>query len=165
MLKIRLQRVGRKNDASFRLVVIESTKAPQAGNYLEMLGSYSPKSNVITVKADRVKHWISVGAQVSDSAHNLLVSEGVIVGKKKNVLPKKSPIIDEEALAKAKEETKKKKAEENIPEDKKTEEVSVETEKIEEKDKDGIKDSKEKDNIEVVPKKEDKEDDGTEDKK
>jgi len=42
------------------------------------------------MKADRIKHWIAMGAQVSDTAHNLLVTEKVLTGKKKNVLPKKT---------------------------------------------------------------------------
>ena len=96
MLKIRLQRVGRKNDASFRVVVIESQRGPKAGNALEVLGFYDPKKNVIEIKGDRVTHWISVGAQASDTVHNLLVKQKIIKGKKINVLPKKSPIKKEE---------------------------------------------------------------------
>ncbi len=95
MLKIRLQRVGRKNDASFRVVVIESQRGPKAGNALEVLGFYDPKKNVIEIKGDRVTHWISVGAQVSDTVHNLLVKKKIIKGDKINVLPKKSPIKKE----------------------------------------------------------------------
>ena len=95
MLKIRLQRVGRKNDASFRVVVIESQRGPKAGNALEVLGFYDPKKNVIEIKGDRVTHWISVGAQASDTVHNLLVKQKIIKGEKINVLPKKSPIKKE----------------------------------------------------------------------
>lgn len=128
MLKIRLQRVGRKNDASFRLVVTEHTRGPKAGDNVEVLGSYDPKSDTKAFKADRVKHWISVGAQVSDTAHNLLVGEGIIDGKKINVLPKKSPVVDEEAV-KAAEEAKKQaeeeaKADAEIVEESATEEAT-----------------------------------------
>ena len=97
MLKIRLQRVGRKNDASFRVVVIESQRGPKAGDALEVLGFYDPKKNVIEIKGDRATHWISVGAQVSDTVHNLLIKQKIIKGEKINVLPKKSPIKKEEA--------------------------------------------------------------------
>ncbi|MCH7538497.1 MAG: 30S ribosomal protein S16, partial [Proteobacteria bacterium] len=41
MLKVRLQRVGRRNDPSFRVVVIDSKKGPKSRNYIEMLGSYN----------------------------------------------------------------------------------------------------------------------------
>ncbi len=90
MLKIRLQRIGRKNDPSFRVVLTDSKNGPQSGKFLEILGTYTPKSDGIVFKADRVKHWISQGAQASDTVHNFLVKEKVIEGTKKNVLPKKS---------------------------------------------------------------------------
>lgn len=92
MLKIRLQRVGKKNAASFRVVVLESQRGPKAGNVLEVLGFYDPKKDIIEIKKERVSHWFSVGAQVSNTMHNLLVKEKIVEGKKINVLPKKSPI-------------------------------------------------------------------------
>lgn len=95
MLKIRLKRVGRKHDPSFRLVVVESTRGPKSGRYLENLGSYDARTNAKNVDSGRVRHWLSVGAQVSDTAHNLLIDLGVVTGKKKNVLPRKSPIVKE----------------------------------------------------------------------
>ena len=113
MLKIRLQRVGRKNDASFRVVVIESQRGPKAGNALEVLGFYDPKKDIIEIKGDRVTHWISVGAQASDTVHNLLVKKKIIKGDKINVLPKKSPI--------KKEETSDEKSEDKVSEEPKKE--------------------------------------------
>ena len=100
MLKIRLQRVGRRNHAEFRLVVTEHTRAAKSSNYVEILGNYNPHTNAFTVDADRVAHWTKNGAQVSDTVHNLLVTNGVIKGEKINVLPKKTPIVKEEAEAK-----------------------------------------------------------------
>jgi len=88
MLTIRLTRVGKKKDGSFRVIVIESKRKVQAGNYLEMVGSYDPRVNTVTLKADRIKHWMSMGATVSDTVHNLLVSQKIIDAKKRNVLPK-----------------------------------------------------------------------------
>ncbi|MCK4918636.1 MAG: 30S ribosomal protein S16 [Candidatus Pacebacteria bacterium] len=95
MLKIRLQRVGKKHDPSFRVILIDSRKGPKSGSFIENLGFYDAIRKVKQIKADRIKHWIANGAQVSDTVHNILVSEKVIEGKKKNVLPKKSPIIKE----------------------------------------------------------------------
>ncbi len=92
MLTIRLQRHGRKNDPSFRVVVVESKKKPKTGNYLEMVGSYDPRVDRIDLKGERIKHWIDHGATVSDTVHNLLITKGVIQGKKINVLPRKTPI-------------------------------------------------------------------------
>ena len=98
MLKMRLQRVGRKNDPSFRVVITDSRNGPQSGKNLDNLGSYSAKSNVFQINGERAKNWISNGVQVSPTVHNLLVTNKIIEGKKVNVLPKKSPIIDEEKL-------------------------------------------------------------------
>lgn len=92
MLAIRLQRVGRRNDPAFRLIVTESTRGPKSGKYVELLGSYHPKTKATNLKPERIKHWMSVGAQVSGTAHNLLITNKVIEGKKINVLPKKTPI-------------------------------------------------------------------------
>ena len=87
MLTIRLTRVGKKKDGSFRVIVVESKRKVQPGNYLEMVGSYDPRVDTVSLKADRIKHWISMGATVSDTVHNLLVSQKIIDAKKRNVLP------------------------------------------------------------------------------
>lgn len=91
MLKIRLQRTGRKNDPHFRLIVTESTLKAKTSQFAEIVGTYNVKAGIFEAKADRVKHWLSVGAQATPTAHNLLISKGVITGKKLNVLPKKTP--------------------------------------------------------------------------
>lgn len=91
MLTIRLQRVGRKNDPSFRVILVESKRAAKTGNFNELLGSYDPRVDRVALKADRIKYWISMGATVSDTLHNLLISQKIIEGKKINVLPRKSP--------------------------------------------------------------------------
>lgn len=95
MLKIRMQRTGRTNDPSFRIVVIEHTQSPKAGDFVEKIGTYNPKTKAQNINAERVKYWISVGAQPSDTMYNMLISAGIIEGKKRNVLPRKSPIKKE----------------------------------------------------------------------
>lgn len=80
MLVIRFQRVGRKNDPAFRLVVTEHTVKPQ-GKYLELLGSYHPKTKHTVLKNERILYWMSQGAKLSDTAHNLLVKNKVISAK------------------------------------------------------------------------------------
>ena len=104
MLKIRLQRIGRINSPSYRIIVTEHTRGPKTGNFVEKLGSYNPRTKEKTINADRVKYWISVGAQPSDTMHNILVTEGVIAGKKINVLPKKllEPPVAAQGSAEAK---------------------------------------------------------------
>ncbi len=81
MLTIRFQRVGRKNDPAFRLVVTERRAKPKTSG-IEQLGSYHPKTKHTVLKNERISYWISKGAGVSPSAHNLLVRRGVIKGKK-----------------------------------------------------------------------------------
>ena len=93
MLKIRLQRIGRKNEAAFRMVVTDQKNAAQSGKFLEILGSYTLKNDIVSLKNDRILHWIKNGAQVSPTAHNMLVKAKIIEGKKKNVLSKKSPTV------------------------------------------------------------------------
>jgi small subunit ribosomal protein S16 len=100
MLKIRLQRTGKRGQAYFRVVVLEHTTKPK-GKYLEFLGSYDPHKNEISVKADRVKYWLSMGAQLSETANNLLVGKGVIEGKKVKVWKPKKKKEKEAAQAKA----------------------------------------------------------------
>lgn len=87
MLKIRLQRVGRKNDPSFRVVVTDERRGPKSGAFLEILGSYDARKGEPQLKADRIKHWISNGARPSDTVHNLLVGAKIIDGKKRDVTP------------------------------------------------------------------------------
>lgn len=102
MLKIRLQRIGRKNDPSFRAVCVDSRKGPKVGKHTEVLGSYDPKRGHIAIKGERVKYWISNGAQVSNTMHNLLVKQGIIKGKKIHVAKEKKK---EEVKAEVKTET------------------------------------------------------------
>lgn len=80
------------------MVLTDSKNAAQSGKFLEILGSHNFRKDGTILKADRIKHWISVGAQVSDTAHNLLVTNKVLEGKKKNVLPKKTAPKKEEVV-------------------------------------------------------------------
>lgn len=93
MLKIRLQRIGRKNDPAFRAVLTDSKNSTKSGRFLEIVGTYNPKAGETTFQADRIKYWMSQGAQVSETMHNFLVHEKIIDGKKINVLPKKKPTV------------------------------------------------------------------------
>ena len=104
MLMMRLQRVGRKNDPSFRIVVTDKRTGPKSDRHIDRLGSYNPKMNHVQIDGEKAKEWLAKGVQPSDTVHNILVGQKVIEGKKKNVLPKKSPIIDEEAIKRAAEE-------------------------------------------------------------
>jgi small subunit ribosomal protein S16 len=88
MLKIRLQRQGRINVPAYRIIVTEHARSPKTGNFVEALGTYNPTTKKHTLDDERVKYWLSVGAQASPTMHNMLVRLGVVKGKKINVLPK-----------------------------------------------------------------------------
>ena len=93
---MRLQRTGRKNEPYFRVVLGEHTNSAQSGKFIEILGSYDPKAGVVTVKEDRVKYWLSKGAQASGTVHNFLVDKKLIDGKKINVMPKRTKQVKKE---------------------------------------------------------------------
>jgi len=104
MLMIRLKRVGRKHDPSYRVIVTEKHRGPKSGRYIENVGFYDPRKDIKTMNTERIKHWISEGAQLSGTVHNILVSENIVDSKKINVLPKKRPIIKEKEEVQAKKE-------------------------------------------------------------
>src|ERR1035437_3079088 len=96
MLKIRMQRTGRRHQPTYRLVLADSKSSAKSGKYLELLGNYDSRhGEKADIKADRVLHWISVGAQVSPTVHNMLVDKKIITGKKINKLPLKKAILKE----------------------------------------------------------------------
>ncbi len=86
MLKIRLKRVGKKHDPSFRVILTDSRKGPKSGAFLEVLGNYNAQKGEPQFNGERIKEWIGKGAQMSDTVNNLLVKAGIIQGKKKDVL-------------------------------------------------------------------------------
>ncbi len=102
---MRLQRVGRKNDPSYRIVVTDKRTGPKSNKHIAILGSYNPKMDHIQLDTKAAAEWLSKGVQPSDTVHNILVGQKVLDAKKINVLPRKSPIVDEEAI-KAEEEAK-----------------------------------------------------------
>ncbi len=100
MLTIRLQRIGRKNEAAFRMIVTDSKHAAKTGKFHEIVGSYTIKNDEVKLDKNRILHWMGHGAQVSDTVHNMLVKAGVIKEKKKNVLSKKAPTVKRKELKK-----------------------------------------------------------------
>lgn len=90
MLMIRFQRIGRKNDPAFRIAVLEKTSGPKAGKYVDLVGTYNPKTKESTLKPELVKEWMAKGAQVSPSVMNLLIAKGVLEGDKIAVVSKKN---------------------------------------------------------------------------
>jgi small subunit ribosomal protein S16 len=85
MLKMRLQRVGRTHEPTFRLVLTESENATKSGRFKEILGSYDPRKTTELLKGERILHWLSKGVLTTPSVNNLLVKKGIIRGKKVDV--------------------------------------------------------------------------------
>ena len=78
MLRIRLRRVGKKGNPSYRIVVADS-RAPRDGAYVEWIGNYDPMAEppAVTIKADRAQAWLSQGAQPSDAVARILDWNGI----------------------------------------------------------------------------------------
>ncbi|HSR89478.1 MAG TPA: 30S ribosomal protein S16 [Candidatus Udaeobacter sp.] len=103
MLTIRLQRLGKKNAPTYRLVISEKARDTQ-GNNLEILGSFNPhlKEGGLVPNIERIKYWLEKGAQTSNTVHNLFLKAGIIGGEKK----KKSVYISTDRAAKLAEKAK-----------------------------------------------------------
>lgn len=81
---------------TFRIVLTDSKNSTKSGKYLEILGNHDVRNDANTeVKKDRVLHWLSQGAQLSPTLHNLFITKKIITGKKVNVLPKKTAPVKE----------------------------------------------------------------------
>ena len=116
MLTIRLSRVGKKKQPSYRLIVSEKARDPW-GKATEILGSYDPRTKKAVLVAERIAYWRSKGATVSDSVWNLLLKEKLVEGTSRNVVaklksnpPKKEDPKAEAAPAETKPEEKKEEA-------------------------------------------------------
>ena len=88
MLAIKLRRIGKKHQPSFRVIVAEKRSKLQ-GRFVDDLGWLNPLRKKHKINKEKVLHWLKVGAQPTDSVHNLLVKSGVIIGPKRSVHKKK----------------------------------------------------------------------------
>jgi small subunit ribosomal protein S16 len=81
-VKIRLRRMGATKRPSYRLVVADS-RAPRDGRFIEIVGHYNPLTEPaeVVVKADRVRHWLSVGAQPTETVARLLQKTGALTAE------------------------------------------------------------------------------------
>ncbi|MCW5877594.1 MAG: 30S ribosomal protein S16 [Anaerolineales bacterium] len=79
MVRIRLRRVGGKKQATFRIVAADK-ESPRDGRFIEILGFYNPRTEpaTISLKEDRIYHWIGNGAVPSDSASQIFQTAGLL---------------------------------------------------------------------------------------
>jgi small subunit ribosomal protein S16 len=77
-VKIRLMRVGKKKQPSYRVVVTDG-RSPRDGRFIEVLGQYAPREepSVVKINSDRALHWLKVGAQPTEQVGKLLEITGV----------------------------------------------------------------------------------------
>ncbi|MBN2169212.1 MAG: 30S ribosomal protein S16 [Actinobacteria bacterium] len=78
MVRIRLRRVGKKKQPSYRVVVADSRK-PRDGKYIESIGTYNPltEPSSIELNSERALYWLNQGAQPSNQVQNLMKINGV----------------------------------------------------------------------------------------
>lgn len=81
MLKMRLQRRGKKNYATYRVVVAQAS-APVKGRFIEDLGHYDAHTDEFSVSKEKVTEWLGKGVQPSPTVHNLLVTHKLIKAEK-----------------------------------------------------------------------------------
>ena len=104
-LSIRLARVGAKKRPQFRVVVADS-RYPRDGRFIEKLGTYNPmlpkdSKERVHLEIERIKHWISKGAQPSDRVLRFLDAAGVLKRKPRNNPEKAVPRAERKAKAEA----------------------------------------------------------------
>ncbi|MBU1670968.1 MAG: 30S ribosomal protein S16 [Actinobacteria bacterium] len=78
LVKIRLRRMGKKKQPSYRIVVADS-RAPRDGRYIESLGYYNPMTEPSTIELDgeRALYWLGKGAQPTQQVEKLMKIKGV----------------------------------------------------------------------------------------
>jgi small subunit ribosomal protein S16 len=82
MIKIRLRRVGAKGQPNYRLVVAED-RAPRDGAFIDIIGHFNPLTDpeTVVINEEKARHWLSKGAQPTETAARLLAKTGIIESK------------------------------------------------------------------------------------
>lgn len=96
MVKIRLRRVGAKKQPHYR-VVVQDSRAPRDGKFIEIIGSYNPRTEPPTMEldAERALYWLSMGAQPSEAVRRMFDKLGILsqASVAKQAEPAMQPII------------------------------------------------------------------------
>jgi small subunit ribosomal protein S16 len=92
-LKIRLARTGAKKQAYYKLVIADA-RSPRDGRFIEKVGTYNPRvphdhKEHLNLKEERIKHWLSVGAQPTDRVQRMLARLGLVKAPAVNTQTKK----------------------------------------------------------------------------
>lgn len=147
MLVIRFARYGRKRIPHFKIVVQEKTKHPKR-KFLDLLGYYNPRLKSFKIDEEKLKKYVSDGAQVSNSVARVLSRDGIKGYEKfiKNIDKKIENLKSKSIQEKTKDEKKEEKVVEEMKKDNTKEEVKEETkEEVKEDTKEEPKEEKPKD--------------------
>ncbi len=161
MLKIKLQRIGRRHYASYRIVVTDSRTGPKSRKHVEILGYYNPQFNNVKLKDERASYWLLQGVKPTDTVYNIFVNQKIINAKKRDVSSKKNvgkkARVDEEANKDAEKPTSEiEEKEENMGVDPNVASVAKITEEIAEEEVKEKEEAKEEAAEESKPKEEEK---------
>ena len=79
MVKIRLRRTGAKGKPNYRLVVADS-RSPRDGAFIDIIGHFNPLTDpeTVVINEEKARHWLSKGAQPTDTAARLLSKAGIL---------------------------------------------------------------------------------------
>tara|TARA_B100001750_G_C15469220_1_gene578846 strand:- start:752 stop:1027 length:276 start_codon:yes stop_codon:yes gene_type:complete len=82
LLRIRLKRIGKKKQPSYRIVVADS-RSPRDGRPVQEIGHYNPMTNPpeVVIDGERAMYWVGQGAQPSEAVSRILVSQGLLQGE------------------------------------------------------------------------------------
>lgn len=104
MVKIRLRRVGKKKQPSYRITVADS-RAPRDGRFIEVIGFYNPRTEpeTVQIKEERALHWLNVGAQPTQAVARLLEKQGTTarLARLRGGEPLETLVAEAEAAAQA----------------------------------------------------------------
>lgn len=85
MLSIRFQRVGKKNQPRFRIVVQDKRLSPKSGKVKAIVGWWDPIKKIGEFKKEEIEKYLNYGAEITDSVWNLLIKKGILKGKKRKI--------------------------------------------------------------------------------
>jgi len=88
MLAIKFKRIGKKDQASYRVVIAEK-RSKLNGKFVEDIGWFNPHTHASQIVGERVRYWIARGAQPTDSVYNLFIKTKILEGVSRPVHKKK----------------------------------------------------------------------------
>ncbi len=79
MVRIRLRRMGKKKEPTYRIVIADA-RSPRDGKFIEIIGNYAPtrQPKTLNIDGERARYWLSVGAQPSETVQYLFKKAGVV---------------------------------------------------------------------------------------